>query len=289
MKYRKSIGLYGIILLVILALLPACGLRDTPESVSGDDKQEEIVPVAEFHDMRLSTALNYFGGYTCSEDWLYCTARKRSGSETMQELIQRNVWVVYKNGIYDAFEPQVYFEREGGLPLVLLADRENNFFMFCQDNNGEFSLEKYDAEGGMQWHTGYAAYELQGLGERIEEGIVTVDGRVFLYTHGTEGKVLAFGSNGELQEIYAPNVRNLEGLAEGKEGQVYGYCLTDESPVFIQLGEEEKGLNARSCRYRYLEGGKTVSIFAPERVCGNMNRPRGRRSECGIGMMSIYR
>lgn len=240
MKRQKSVRSSCIILLVMLVSLVACGLRDTPESVSGGEEQDGIVPVAEFHDMRLPTALAYFRGYAFSEDWLYCTARKRDGSETAQELIQRNVWVVYKNGIDDAFEPQICLEREGGIPLVLLADREDHFYIFCQDDNGGFSLEKYDAGGEMQWRAGYAASELQGLGERIGEGIVTADGRVFLYTHGTEGKVFEFGTTGELQEIYVPDVRTLEGLAEGKDGQVYGYCLTDEPPVFIRLGAEEK-------------------------------------------------
>ena len=230
--------LSSIILLILLLTLISCGLRENPESVSVAEDEGVLVPVAEFHDMRLPGALDHIWRYTFSEDWLYCTARRTDDSEaTIQEMIQRNVWVVYRNGIYDAFDPEVYFEREGGLPMILLADRESNFFMFCQDDNGEFSLEKYDADGAMQWHKGYAASELQGLGDSIGEGIVTADGRVFLHTYGKGGKIVAFGTNGELQKIYTPDVEILEGIAEGRDGQVYGYCVTGDIPVFVELGD----------------------------------------------------
>lgn len=240
MRHQKRCRLFCIILSVLIISLISCGLRDNPESVSIGENQEGVVPVAEFYDMRLSTALDYFWKYTFSEDWLYCTARKRSGPETAQDLIHRNVWVVYRNGIYDAFAPQIYIEREGGIPLALFADRENNFFIFCKDDNGEFSLEKYDEDGEMQWHAGYAVSQLCGLGSSIKEGIVTADGRVFLFVYGQEGKVFAFGTTGELQEIYTPEVETLEGIAEGRDGQVYGYCLTCDPPVFIHLGDGEE-------------------------------------------------
>ena len=92
--------------------------------------------------------------------------------------MQRNIWLVYRNGIQDVFDPEIYIEREGGLPLVLLAGAEGNCFLFCQDDNGEFSLEKYDAAGEMQWHRGYEASRFQDIGDTLTEGIVTEDGRV---------------------------------------------------------------------------------------------------------------
>lgn len=238
MKHHGKYRLFCIILLIMLLTLISCGLRENPESVSVAEDEGEPVPVAEFHDMRLPGALDFFWRYTFSEDWLYCTARKTDDSETtIQEMIRRNVWVVYRNGIYDMFDPEVYFEREGGLPMILLVDRESNFFMFCQDDNGEFSLEKYDADGAMQWHKGYAASELQNLGNSIGEGIVTADGRVFLHTYGKGGKIVAFGTDGELQKIYTPDVEALEGIVEGRDGQVYGYCVTGDIPVFVELGD----------------------------------------------------
>lgn len=237
MKHHGKCMLSSMILLILLLTLISCGLRENPGSVSVAENEGVLVPVAEFHDMRLPGALDYFWRYTFSEDWLYCTARKTDGPETIQEMIRRNVWVVYRNGIYNTFDPEVYFEREGGLPMILLADRESNFFMFCQDDNGKFSLEKYDADGAMQWHKGYAASELQGLGDSIGEGIVTADGRVFLHTHGKGGKIVAFGTDGELQKIYTPDVETLEGIAEGRDGQVYGYCVTGDIPVFVELGD----------------------------------------------------
>lgn len=237
MKHHGKCMLSSIILLILLLTLISCGLRENPESVSVAEDEGVLVPVAEFHDMRLPGALDYFWRYTFSEDWLYCTARKTDGPETIQEMIRRNVWVVYRNGIYDTFDPEVYFEREGGLPMILLADRESNFFMFCQDDNGKFSLEKYDADGAMQWHKGYDASELQGLGDSIGEGIVTADGRVFLHTYGKGGKIVAFGTDGELQKIYTPDMETLEGIAEGRDGQVYAYCVTGDIPVFVELGD----------------------------------------------------
>lgn len=237
MEYSGRSVLFAAILSVLIILLTSCGLRDTSESVPIGEDPEGFVPVAEFHDMRLTTALDYFWKYTFSEDWLYCTARKRNGSYTIQELIERNAWVVYRNGIYDAFEPQVYIEREGGFPLVLLADRENDLFIFCQDDSGGFSLEKYDADGEMRWHAGYTASQMSGLGSSVGDGIVTADGRIFLFTYGQEGNVFEFGMTGELQEIYTPDVETLEGIAEGQDGRVYGYCLTCDPPVFVPLEE----------------------------------------------------
>ena len=142
----------GGILLAFLFFMESCGNSESPDAAVYDPNIGRSVPVAEFHDMRLPGTLDYFWKYAVSEDWLYCVSRKREPGAT-----QRNIWLVYRNGIQEVFDPEIYIEREGGLPLVLLAGSEGSCFLFCQDDNGEFSLEKYDATGEMQWHRGYAA------------------------------------------------------------------------------------------------------------------------------------
>lgn len=233
--YNVKRRIAGLLLLVTVVSASSCGLRNEPESVPVTEEEAGSVPVAEFHDMKLPGALDFFWRYAYSENWLFCADRKRE-----PEAVKRNLWLIYKNGINDPFEPVICFEREGGLPLILLADRDDNCFLFCQDDNGEFSLEKYDADGEMQWHAGYDASAMQGIGESLGEGIVTADGRVFLYTCGEESKVFAFGADGELQGIHTPDIETLEGVAEGSDGQVYGYCITGETSVFVKLDEQEQ-------------------------------------------------
>lgn len=235
MKYNIKRRTVCLLLLIMILVTSSCGLRDEPESVPTTEDENGSVPVAEFHDMKLPGTLDFFWRYAFSENWLFCVDRKRE-----PEAVRRNLWLIYKNGIKDPFEPEICFEREGGLPLILLADREDNCFLFCQDDNGEFSLEKYDANGKLKWHVGYDASELQGIGKSIGEGIVTANGSVFLYTRGEESRVFAFGAEGELQGIYTPDIETLEGIAEGRDGQVYGYCITGETPAFVKLGEKEQ-------------------------------------------------
>lgn len=225
------------ILLAIILVLNSCGFPDTSDPAANNGNMSGSVPVAEFHDMRLSGTLDYFWKYAVSEDWLYCVSRKRELGAG-----QRNIWLVYRNGIHNMFEPEIHIEREGGIPLVLLAGSEGDCFLFCQDDNGEFSLEKYDATGEMQWHRGYTASQFQDIGDTLTEGIVTKDGRVFLFAYGEAGKVFAFGAEGGLEEIYVSDLESLEGIAEGRDGKVYGYYVTGESPVFWEVGSEEKPL-----------------------------------------------
>ena len=226
-------GIAGGILLALLLFMDSCGNSESPDAAVYDPNIGRSVPVAEFHDMRLPGTLDYFWKYAVSEDWLYCVSRKREPGAT-----QRNIWLVYRNGIQEVFDPEIYIEREGGLPLVLLAGSEGSCFLFCQDDNGEFSLEKYDATGEMQWHRGYAAAQFQDIGDTLTEGIVTEDGRVFLYACGEEGKIFSFGIEGGLEDMYVSGLEMLEGIVEGRDGKIYGYYVTGECPVFWEVGSE---------------------------------------------------
>ncbi len=230
-------GIMCGILLAILIFLDSCEKTESPDVAVNNPNIGKSVPVAEFYDMRLPGTLDYFWEYAVSEDWLYCVSRKREPGA-----VQRNIWLVYRNGIQDVFDPEIYIEREGGLPLVLLAGAEGNCFLFCQDDNGEFSLEKYDAAGEMQWHRGYEASRFQDIGDTLTEGIVTEDGRVFLYAQGEEGKIFSFGSEGGLVETYVSGLEMLEGIVEGEDGKVYGYYVTGESPAFWEVGSEDTPL-----------------------------------------------
>lgn len=245
---------YGILFALMLAL-NSCGLPEVSNPPANVEGKSDPVPVAEFYDMRLPGTLDYFWKYAVSEDWLYCVSRKNEPGA-----VQRNLWLVYRNGIHNAFKPEVYIEREGGMPLLLLAGSEGSCFLFCQDDNGEFSLEKYDVDGEMQWHMGYSASQLQNIGENLADGIVTEDGRVFLYAHGEGGKVFAFGEQGGLQDICIPDLDVLEGIAEGRDGKVYGYYVTGETPVFLEVGGEGESF---TCPVTPLQvfGGREDGIY----------------------------
>lgn len=229
-KWNARHSMVCVILLATVLALGACRLSRVSDSGADSETMGGSVPVAEFCDMRLPGTLDYFWKYAVSEDWLYCVSRKREPGA-----VQRNVWFVYKSELNNGFEPDIYIEREGGMPLILLPGSEGDCFLFCQDDNGEFSLEKYDVAGELQWHRGYAASQFQDIGNTLTDGIVTEDGRVFLYAHGKEGKVFAFRAEGELEEIYDTALEVLEGIVEGRDGKVYGYYVTGESPVFWEV------------------------------------------------------
>lgn len=62
-----------------------------------------------------------------------------------------------------------------------------------------------------------------------------------LYDYGEGGSVFVFGRDGSLQGISTPQLDSLEGIAEGKEGRVYGYCISGEEPVFVNIEDEGAG------------------------------------------------
>ena len=228
MKNEIKHRIYGLFLVILSLTLYSCGLQETPEAVL-NEKDYKIVPVAEHQDMDLPVSLPAFQLYTFNNNWFYA-AVPHYDRET-----QRSRWSIYRGPVADEFEPEIYAESEGVNIPVLFADRDDNCFLFMQQGAGKYSLEKFDVNGVLQWHQEYTASQLSDRGERIKEGVVTEDGRVILYYYGAEGCVFVMGPEGGLQGMFTPPLDNLEGIAEGQRGRVYGYCLTGEEPVFVDI------------------------------------------------------
>ncbi len=233
MECKKKQRKYCLLLLLLSLTLYSCGLHGTGESDLGLEG-DETVPVARFQDMRMPVPLDRFRQYTFNEDWFYAASPKYDREK------QQSCWYIYRGRVTDEFQPEEYIEREGYNLLALLADREDNCYLFMQDKGRSFSLEKYDADGKLLWHTDCAAPQIQEKGERLPQGIVASDGRVALYDCGEGGSAYVFGADGSFQGISTPSLDSLEGIAEGKEGRVYGYCLTGEEPVFVNLADKEE-------------------------------------------------
>ncbi len=216
-------------MLILSMTMYSCGLRENPESVLSE-RDDTIVPVAAFQDMDLPVPLSSFRAYTFNNRWFYAAAPTSFDRET-----QRGRWSVYRGPAADVFEPEIIAESEGGNLLALLADRQDNFFLFMQQGTENYSLTKYDNDGKMQWNQEYSASQLSDRGQRLAQGIVTEDGRVILYDCGVNGSVFIMGADGSFQGMFSPPLDNLEGIAEGQGGRVYGYCLTGEEPVFADI------------------------------------------------------
>lgn len=231
MKYKTKQRIYCMCLLLMFLMMCSCGLQETEESIPDFD-EASLVPVAQFQEMRIPVPLERFRHYTFNEDWFYA-----AGFEYDMEK-QKICWHIYRGRMANEFEAEEYIAREGYSLQILLADREDNCYLFMREKSGSFLLEKYDVDGELLWRTEYAAQQILDKGERLTEGIVTEDGRVVLYDYGEDGSAFVFGQDGSLQGIFTPQLDRLEGIAEGKEGRVYGYCITGEEPVFVNIGEE---------------------------------------------------
>lgn len=228
-KERKKLGVCLFFLLLSLALC-SCGAGEA----ALDLEEEQLVPVAEFLDMRMPVPLERIRSYAYSENWFYAAGSRHVGEK------QTVCWSVYRGRIADEFEAEEYVAREGKALLVLLADREDNCYLFMRGEDGDFFLEKYDAGGELLWHTDCGAAQLAGREERLTEGIVTGDGRVALCACGEGGIAAVFGADGSLQGVYTPQLDSLEGIAEGQEGRIYGYCVTGEEPVFVDMEDTKE-------------------------------------------------
>ncbi len=231
MKYKTKQRIYCMFLLLLSLVMYSCGLQETEESIPYLE-EDALVPVAQFQEMRMPVPLNRFRHYAFNEDWFYADSAKYDMEK------QRSCWHIYRGRVANEFEAEEYIAREGYNLQILLVDREDNCYLFMREKSGSFFLEKYDVDGELLWHTECAAPQILDKGERLTEGIVTGDGRVVLYDYGEGGSAFVFGRDGSLQGISTPQLDSLEGIAEGKEGRVYGYCISGEEPVFVNIEDE---------------------------------------------------
>ncbi len=219
---------WGIFILFLSLIICSCG-QGTPTESESEIAQDALVPVAVFHDLKLPMSLERFRAYAFSEKRFY------AASPQYDRESQTSCWHVYRIPVADEFMAEEYVTQEGDNLLALLADREENCYLYMQGKSGNFFLEKYNAGGELLWHTDCGASQLIGKGERLTDGIVTADGRVILYDYGVGGSVFVFGVEGSLQEIVTPELDSLEGIAEGQEGRIYGYCIANGEPLFVNI------------------------------------------------------
>ncbi|MDE5748465.1 MAG: hypothetical protein K2I21_12940, partial [Acetatifactor sp.] len=224
----------GLALLFLSLTIYACGRNENPESTSTAEESGPV-PVAEWQYMDLPVSLGNIRKYTSNENWFYAASSHNYSIEK-----QCAEWHVYRGEIADEYEPQPYVVHEGNNLITLLADREDNCYLFFADMSKKGTLVKYNADGELVWEREYTAVELLGKGSRLDDGLVTEDGCVYLYNAGSEGSVFAFGSDGSLEQVYTPGLDVLEGIAEGQDKQIYGYCVTGDEPVFVNVREPEK-------------------------------------------------
>ncbi len=217
-----------LFLLLLSLVMYSCGCQENAEPDT-NFAEDVPVPVAKFQDMKLPVPLGAFRQYTFNGEWFFAASSRYDREK------QTGGWYVYRGRVADALEAEVYVEREGYNLLTLLTDRGGNCYLFMQGENRDFFLEKYDVDGKLLWHTECSAAQLSGKGECLTDGIVTGDGRVVLYNYGKAGNAFVFGAEGGLQGVFAPELDSLEGIAEGQEGRVYGYCITGEEPVLVNI------------------------------------------------------
>ncbi len=233
MKYGAKLRICGLFLFFLSLTICACGRGESPGDVQNTEG-DVLVPVAEFQDMKLPVPLEAFRLYTCNDEWFYAVGLQYDSEK------HKGCWYIYRGRAADEFVAEKYVAREGSNLLTLLADREDCCYLYMQEKNGDFFLEKYDAGGELSWHTDCETSELLHKGERLTDGIVTGDGRVILYDYGAGGSAFVFGAEGGLQGISTPDLDSLEGIVEGQEGRIYGYCITGEEPIFVNIEDSEE-------------------------------------------------
>lgn len=219
------------------------------DSAGGEGAAEGPIAVADFCYMQLDTLdLNDFANpayYTIDGEWLYYSREVN--------LAEEGVWppdyhvYISRGRIRDGRQEDEYIVQTKGRSYIrlhaLLADGQGNCYVYwgpsgrTEEEDRFYSLEKYGSDGELLWKADYREEELSGMGDALEQGTVTADGNVFLYSLGEEGGIFSFGPDGSLGESYTlPELETLDGVASGKDGKVYGYCITGKKPAFVELG-----------------------------------------------------
>ena len=130
----------SLALLFLSLAIYACGPRENPESLS-DLGESSPVPVAEWQYMDLPVSLGNIRPYTSNENWFYAASPHNYSQEK-----QCFEWHVYRGEITDEYEPRPYVVHEGTRLITLLADREDNCYLFFIDMNHRGTLVKYNTD-----------------------------------------------------------------------------------------------------------------------------------------------
>lgn len=245
-KYAKY--LYCLVSLIILFTAISCGARESPDSVSGTEKEPEIlvdkedsitfgeendssIAVAEFHYLEIPEQAWQIA---MNDEWIYY-------AEMVEDETSKNeqyLWSIFRNKLSDTTQPETYLVSEKNTLCswmnTMFLDKEGNCSVFWSENEevgpGEgrgdltgYYLEKYDENGMLIWHVDYALEEFNGAGESLNQGLVTEDGRIFLYQTGSGGEHLCACSGWESGRDDYAGIGGF-GRGSGRKGQ-WGICL----------------------------------------------------------------
>lgn len=249
----------GILLIMLLSLLTlsACGLREPPEAPVAETDSHPVA-VASIYEMELPVPMYNIDCYAISDTWLYLADNhydKEKGAIGC---------LLLQNGIFETYAPAIRIEEMNLQPLALIPGRNGECFLFGKKDGGTeatFFLNVYNEEGTLLRHSDYSPQELQNLGESLTNGQVTEDGRLYLYTYGSNGTVFSFDTEGNPEEIYTPGLECLEGVVIGRDNQVYGYYLTGEEPLFAELGTTKEQPVSCSIRPDRVFGGYENGLY----------------------------
>ncbi len=215
-----------IFLLTVLGLSACKKQRETAEIETWPETDQ--VAVASFQQMKLPIQLEALEHYVTDGKWFYIS-RTKSGT-----------YQILRGEINSDYEGEVFLSKENAICLALAVDRESHCFVLWKEK-GCVSLEKYDELGNLLWRADQDVSLWKDIGRNnsvselsIEGGIVTTDGRLALYTHGSASLVILFDENGNMLHMDACELERLDGIAAGKNGQVYSYCITGEGEPVLE-------------------------------------------------------
>lgn len=223
-------------LFLIISLLTALGLSACGEQRETADSETlpETGPVAVacFQQMNLPIQLEVLEQYATDGKRFYISRQK----DGMYQILRGEI-----NGDY---EGEVFLSRENAICLALEVDRESRCFVLWKEPACVY-LEKYDESGNLLWRADQDISRWSDIERHnsvtelsIEGGAITTDGRLALYTHGSASLAILFDENGNMLRMDACELECLDGIAAGKNGQVYSYCITGEGePVLANIEE----------------------------------------------------
>lgn len=226
----KSKKITYFLITTVLLFLTACGLREHPEALPAEVESHPVA-VAEIYEMELPGTMDRLNCHAISDSWLYLSY----GGWIKEE--QTSECCTLLNDIHRQYGPDIRICETDAFPLALIPGRDGEHYLFGNySNKNTFFLNVYDGEGTLLRHKEYADTELGGMGERLTDGLVTEDGRLYLYAYGKNDIVFTFDQDGNLTDTYTSQLESLEGIAAGRENRVYAYCITGDEPQFKELG-----------------------------------------------------
>ncbi len=221
--------IFLIISLLTILGLSACGKQKEAAEMEGWPETGHVA-VANFQQMKLPIELEALEHYTTDGKWFYIS-RAQNGTH-----------LIHRGEINSDYEGKVFLSKDNATCLALAVDRESHCFVLWKEKDC-VSLEKYEETGNLLWRVDQDASHWTDISRNnssselsIAGSLVTTDGRLALYTHGSASLVVMFDANGNMLQMDTCELERLDGIAAGKNGQVYSYCITGEGePILANI------------------------------------------------------